>query len=154
MPALANPELIPQGGLLVDVNLGNTQQETYTLVTCHFGDFYWIEHTLAQVAKYSEGRINGIVVVDQSRCSAARLSALPGVTSVLTFEPNAVEIHLLGHDHPSALNWALRTYPFSTSHVLVMDSDCFPTGPGWLDAIAEHCLASYHFAFKGIITRR
>jgi len=116
--------------------------ETYTLVTCHYGDLFWVEHMLSQVAKFSTHEIVEIIIVDQSRSSQLELSELPGVTRVLTFEPNAEETESLGHDHPSSLNRALSEATFSTSHVLVMDSDCFPTGPQWLDVISQGGLAT------------
>jgi hypothetical protein len=119
------------------LSMSKNRAETYTLVTCHFGDLFWVRHMLSQVAKFSKNQILEVIVVDQSRSSQAELASLPGVTSVLAFEPNVAEIGSIGHDHPSSLNRALATIDFSTTHVLVMDSDCFPTGHGWLDATSQ-----------------
>ena len=50
---------------------------SYTVVTCDFGDPFWITHSLSQLDRCSDGRVASIVVVDQTRSSAAVLARLP-----------------------------------------------------------------------------
>jgi hypothetical protein len=115
---------------------------SYTVVTCHFGDPFWIEHALTALDRHSDGRVRQVVVVDQSRCSEAALARLPRVSQVLTFPVDQGLLDFLGHDHPAALNRALRSIDFSTSHVLVMDSDCFPIERSWLDRLDDATVAA------------
>ena len=84
---------------------------------------------LTQVEALSDGAVKGAVIVDQSRNSANALRTLPLVTEVLTFEPDAAQIAVEGHDHPSALDRALEKGTFTTSHIIIMDSDAFPVCP-------------------------
>ena len=99
---------------------------TYTVVSCHYGDLFWIEHMLNQVHKHSAGQVREAVIVDQSRNSAEALAELPLVSHVLTFEPNAAQIAVEGHDHPSALR---SCRPGNRIHHLSHHRDgfgCFP----------------------------
>ena len=114
---------------------------TYTLITCHFGDPFWISHMLAHVQKFSDSRIARILVVDQSRVSSRMLSRLPGVSEVLTFAADSDQRAAHGHDHAHALNRAVRSIDESTTHVLIMDSDCFPVRSDWLDHLRPTTLA-------------
>lgn len=111
------------------------------MVSCHYGDLFWIRHMLDQLAKHSQGRIKEIVLVDQSRNMAAELAALPGVTRVLEFEPDSAQMAVEGHDHPASLDRALASISFATSHVIVMDSDAFPVRGDWLDRADDISLA-------------
>lgn len=118
-----------------------TEAPTYTVVSCHYGDLFWIEHMLTQVKALSGGAVKGAVIVDQSRNSADALRSLPLVTEVLTFEPDAAQIAVEGHDHPAALDRALQHGSFSTSHIIVMDSDAFPVSPDWINKLDDISLA-------------
>lgn len=113
---------------------------TFTLVTFHFGDPVWVRHLLSQVARHPDDRIVEIVIVDQSRTSHDLLAALPNVSEVVTFPIDERDHELLGHDHPAAIERVL-TRDFSTSHVLIMDSDCFPIADGWLEGLSGACFA-------------
>lgn len=114
---------------------------TYTVVSCHYGDIFWIGHMLEQVAQFSGGRVTEAVIVDQSRQSQDALAKLPLVRSVLSFEPDKAQIAVEGHDHPSALDRAIAQTTFTTSHIIVMDSDAFPTKADWLDKADDISLA-------------
>lgn len=118
-----------------------TETPTYTVVSCHYGDVFWIEHMLTQVQALSGGAVTGAVIVDQSRHSADRLRELPLVTEVLTFEPDAAQIAVEGHDHPAALDRALEQGTFTTSHIIVMDSDAFPVDSHWILRLDDISLA-------------
>ena len=114
---------------------------TYTVVTCHYGDLFWVRYMLQQVEKLSGGAVVEAVIVDQSRSSREELLALPLVREVLTFEPDTAQIAVEGHDHPAALDRAVSGIDFRTSHIIVMDSDAFPVRSDWLDLVDDITLA-------------
>ena len=116
-------------------------KRTYTVVSCHYGDLFWVKHMLHEVVKHSGGRVEAAVIVDQSRESEEALAALPLVTKVLTFEPDVAQIAVEGHDHPAALDRAVATTDFTTSHIMVMDSDAFPVTDEWLSRLDDISLA-------------
>jgi hypothetical protein len=121
--------------------LNNPSEPTYTVVSCHYGDLFWISHMLHQVSTLSGGRVREAVIVDQSRSSEKELAALPLVSRVLTFEPDAAQIAVEGHDHPAALDRVVQETDFTTSHIIVMDSDAFPVTSQWLDRLDDISLA-------------
>jgi hypothetical protein len=97
---------------------------------------------LQQVDRCSDERLQSVVVVDQNRRDRAALERLPRVTQVLEFEASADVLDHKVHDHHESLNRALRTVDFTTSHVIVLDSDCFPVNPSWLDRLDNITLAA------------
>ena len=110
---------------------------TFTIITCHFGSFEWIENLTSRVLQFSgPDDVPPILVADQSRVagSAARLSSVAGVRRVLAYEVDEAQVAVLGHDHPRTLDQLCRE-PVSTSHLIVMDSDTCPTDARWLDEI-------------------
>jgi hypothetical protein len=96
---------------------------------------------LEQVEKFSGGRVKEAVIVDQSRQSHEALARLPLVSSVVTFEPDKAQIAVEGHDHPAALDRVIAQTTFTTSHIIVMDSDAFPTKADWLEKADDISLA-------------
>lgn len=114
---------------------------SYTLVSAHFGDLFWIRALLDRVDRLSDHRVERAVIINQDRCPRPELNELPRVTTVLEFPIDHFQFMRLGHDHPASLDRALASLDFSTSHVLVMDSDCFPIREGWLDLIEDVSLA-------------
>lgn len=122
-------------------SLNNLNEPTYTVVSCHYGDLFWISHMLHQVVALSGGRVLDAVIVDQSRSSQKELAALPLVSEVRTYEPDAAQIAVEGHDHPAALDRVIQDTDFTTSHIIVMDSDAFPITTGWLDHMDNIALA-------------
>jgi len=114
---------------------------TYTVLSCHFGDPFWISHLLTTLEGFADPRIQSVVVVDQSRSSQGLLTGLPGVIDVLEFPADDSQMDIGGHDHPASLDRALTTYPFATSHVILLDSDAFPVSPEWLDHVSDITLA-------------
>ena len=121
--------------------MSKTKAPTFTVVSCHYGDLFWIEHMLTQVQAHSGGSVTGAVIVDQSRMSRDKLRELPLVSEVLTFEPDAAQIAVEGHDHPYALDRALAEGKFTTSHIIVMDSDAFPVSSAWISRLDDISLA-------------
>jgi hypothetical protein len=103
-------------------------------VTAHFGDPMWIKHCLSQIDQFSGDEVFGVVVIDQSKKSRKLLENLPRVTDVFLTDNNIEQMTALGHDHPSALDQCLRKYSFRTDRIVILDSDCFPIAPNWLDS--------------------
>jgi hypothetical protein len=113
------------------------ERHSFTLISAHFGDLFWIEQMAAHVASMSRpGSIEAIRIVDQDRSTeiARRLAALPGHPEVLSFPKDDAQIAVLSHDHPAALNRCMQL-DYATSHVIVLDSDCFPISVDWIDRI-------------------
>lgn len=122
------------------------EARTFTVVSAHFGDLFWITQLAESVERFSsESVVPEIVLINQDRTFATytRLMELPRVKSVLELPIDHGQIALLGHDHPAALNHAIK-YNFATTHVIVMDSDCFPLSDDWL--IRVDALLSSHTA--------
>ena len=114
---------------------------SYTIVTFHFGSTFWIKKCLENVDVFSDGRVVEVVVVNQDRNDLPELWSLPRVTRVVTFPVNSKEVTLLGHDHPSSINHAISSLEFKTSHVIIMDSDCFPISKDWLNSLPHAAAA-------------
>lgn len=113
-----------------------------SVVTCHFGDPDWIRHMVAQVDRHSDARLREIIVIDQSGdLGHARLTASRPLR-ILRFEPEPRFFATMGHDHPHALNQAIHDLTFITSHIAIMDSDCWPVDASWIDRLAPIHLAA------------
>jgi hypothetical protein len=97
---------------------------------------------LKQIDALSDPEIVNVVLVDQSRQTSTFLQGLPRVSEVISFPLDEDPTSILGHDHPSSLNRALHQIDFRTSHVLVMDSDCFPINGSWLSHLQNVTLTS------------
>lgn len=113
------------------------KQNSFTLISAHFGDLFWIEQMASHVASMSRpGSIEAIRIVDQDRSdeTAHWLAALPGPPEVLSFPEDDAQVALLGHDHPAALNHCTQL-EYATSHVILLDSDCFPVKADWIERI-------------------
>lgn len=61
---------------------------------------------------------------------------------VISFPKDEEEIARVGHDHATTLNRCMRL-EYATSHVILLDSDCFPIEPDWLDRIGSRLKAGY-----------
>ena len=111
--------------------------KTYSIVLSHFGAPFWITHTLRQISRLGSSKIVSVTVINQNRDRAANLSQFPGATAVLQFPQNEELIAAVGHDHPHSLNRAIRESKFESTHVIVMDSDCFPAKESWLSLLED-----------------
>ena len=112
---------------------------TFTIISAHFGDMFWIRQLLTRTLPlYGPDGVVSVRVIDQSRDNAVRLSLgkLPGNPEVVSFPEDRLQIALLGHDHPASLDRAIAL-PTSTTHVIILDSDCFPISDTWLARIRE-----------------
>ncbi|MEO5759125.1 MAG: hypothetical protein ABIQ51_19920 [Mesorhizobium sp.] len=98
---------------------------------------FWIEQMSARVGAASlPASLRAIRIVDQDRNAetARKLAALPGHPEVLTFPKDQVQIDRLGHDHAAALD-RCRQLKYATTHIILLDSDCFPIAADWLDRV-------------------
>jgi hypothetical protein len=118
-------------------------RHSYTVLTFHFGSSYWITKCLENLNVHSDNRLREVVIVNQNRgAPPPELLMLPRVKSVLEFPVNESQVAALGHDHPSSIDRAIKELKFQTSHVIILDSDCFPISPDWLDLLPEVALAA------------
>lgn len=114
-----------------------SESPCFTLLTAHFGDFFWICNFAKRIRLLSAtDAIQNFCIVDQDRSSKSELflSELPGKPDVLTFPKDVVQISQFGHDHAAALNHCMKI-DYATSHLIILDSDCFPVKPDWIDLI-------------------
>lgn len=123
-------------------SLESTNLKTYSLLTCHFGDTFWINTCISNVLRFTGDELKEIYIINQNRDQNKNLSYLPKVSRVLEFEPNQKQISMLGHDHPASLDSALQEIEFHTSHVIILDSDCFPIAENWINSDFDIQLAS------------
>jgi hypothetical protein len=100
-----------------------------------------VANLVSRLTTFGDSRIHDIIVVDQSRDSRDFLEGLPGVSAVVEFPIDQAQVDIGGHDHPAALNRLIASYSFTTSHVVVFDSDAFPTARDWLDFVDDVTLA-------------
>ncbi len=117
------------------------EEPSYTLISCHFGDRFWIQNLVEKIHVHADPRIQEIVLIDQSRDSDSFLAALPGVSQVVSFKPDSAQIEAAGHDHPASLDRLLNSHIFRTSHIALFDSDAFPVSASWLDNVSDIVLA-------------
>lgn len=113
---------------------------TYTLITFHFGDSKWINLWLQFVLACSDERVQKILIVDQNRKAKIDFSSVDDRISTLKFPKDSDQIKLMGHDHAASINKSLNETVFETSHIVIFDSDCFPINTGWLDLVEEQNL--------------
>ena len=116
-----------------------------SVVTCHFGDPFWLRLALSRLDEFSDSRIKGVYVVDQDRSGNSDwIWRLPRVEKVIEFPRDVEQEKYFGCDHPASLNRALASLhsDFGTSHVMILDSDCFPISDGWLDRVSDVTLAT------------
>ncbi|WP_439153774.1 hypothetical protein [Yoonia sp.] len=110
---------------------------SFTVIAAHFGDFFWIGNLEKRIRSLSKSdSIQDFRIVDQDRSnkSALFLADLPSKPSVLTFPEDVEQIAQFGHDHAAALNHCMNV-DYATSHLIILDSDCFPIKPDWIDMI-------------------
>jgi hypothetical protein len=138
-PRLLHPFDINSVGLELSPN-NPRSIEDITVVTFHFGSTFWVRHLTERLQQFPDPRITSIMVVDQSRHDADELSRLPGVHRVTSYPLDDEEVARFGHDHPSSIHRVMDE-SFDTSHILLLDSDCFPVRPSW-----SHDLAPIHVA--------
>ena len=112
---------------------------TYAVVSCHFGDPFWIEQLTHWLETMTPPGVIGsfrVVNQDETPEQDAHLRSLPLVTEVLRFPRCEAQVAMMGHDHPDALDRVLAL-PYDTTHVIVFDSDCLPVSDTWLTRVGE-----------------
>lgn len=115
---------------------------TFTLIFTHYGNPDFLNLSLSKVIKYLDSRIIEVLIINQNREVIVDLKNLPLKVKKLEYEFDHAQISKVGHDHASSLDKTIRTHNFISSHVAVMDSDCFPTRIDWLPNKDECYLAS------------
>lgn len=113
---------------------------TYTLITFHFGDLKWINLWLQFVLASSDERVQKILIVDQNRKANLDFSTVDDRISTVKFPKDLEQIQLMGHDHAASINRSINETVFETSHIAIFDSDCFPINSEWLDLVENQNL--------------
>jgi len=112
-------------------------QYNFTLISCHFGDDFWINHTLkSYLVDYPSNSIVEVLISDQQKSGLG--DNFPALTlrldyqvpiEIVSVEPNTI-MHASFH-HGKALNELISKKPLNSSHVIITDSDCFPIRREW-----------------------
>ena len=113
---------------------------TFTVASAHFGDLFWIGQLLQRLVDLSPpGSIARYTVIDQDRDaeSSQRISRMPGSPAVVSYARDDRMIDTMGHDHPASLD-RLRSMHFETTHLILLDSDCFPVAGDWFAKMLAH----------------
>jgi hypothetical protein len=108
---------------------------SYTAVLAHFGDMFWVKQAIIQGNLVHEKSIEKIIIIDQNR----------GDTGLEDFASNIKKIEVIkfpingsgNADHANSLNSVFRQFTFSTTHVLIMDSDLLVQENQWLITLGE-----------------
>jgi hypothetical protein len=117
-------------------------KNTYTVITFHFGSTYWVTKCLNNINTYSDDRLSEVIIINQDRVDVPELLQLPRVREVISFPENESQVAVLGHDHPSSIDEAIKSIKFETTHVIILDSDCFPISRTWLDELPDAAAAA------------
>jgi hypothetical protein len=106
-------------------------KKTFSILTAHYGDDFWVRELLQRVQLHHRGAVKEIFIIDQNRDQEPfePQSAIP--TTVVRFPAHRNEFDVLGHDHPSVLQKAITEINFEGDFLLVMDSDSLPLSPHW-----------------------
>ena len=110
-----------------------------TVISAHFGDQSWINYSLKTVCQNSE-LISHAFISDQKQMRIDELEGYPELNLDIKLDNKSPKIsvipvypHRINHaslHHGQSLN-ALINLEIETSHVLILDSDCFPLDNKW-----------------------
>jgi hypothetical protein len=110
-----------------------------TVISAHFGDQSWINYSLKTLCQNSE-LISHAFISDQKQIRRDAWDSYPALnldadleTKFTTISVISVDPHQINHSslhHGQTLN-SLINLKIETSHVLILDSDCFPLDNKW-----------------------
>jgi len=107
----------------------------FTAVLSHYGDPFWVKEAITKGNLIHERSVKKIVVIDQNR---GDLNLQDFVSRNKKIESVEFPINGSGNaDHASSLNSIFMQFSFSTTHVLIMDSDLLAQGDQWLVLLEE-----------------
>ncbi len=114
-----------------------------TVILAHFGDPFWatnvvnsmIKNPIVQRIIVADQRANSIESPNWQWNQPLQHAYFNGPVDILNVEPHPVN-HASLH-HAKSINQMLQEFRFSTSHILLIDSDCLPTSPRALQALSE-----------------
>lgn len=110
-----------------------------TVISAHFGDPSWVKYSLNTLCQNSE-LVTHAIISDQKQIHADELDSYPALSfdaqvklkfkniSVISVDPHQVNHSSLHHGQ--SLNLLIKL-KIETSHVLILDSDCFPLDNKW-----------------------
>lgn len=126
-----------------------TKSPTLTLVSCHFGDHFWIN---TAVSKYLETDINNLIkkilISDQQTSGSGQIFPPLNLLANTEIPIEIIQTKFNNSNHASfqhgyAIMTLLKSGKINTTHVLLTDSDCFPVNAIWNDEI-KNTLGSYN----------
>jgi len=92
----------------------------FTLITCHYGDTYWVTSLLKSLSESSEDL--EFIVLDNSGNYPNTVSSQHKL-NLTVVNMTAIAQGTGSENHASSLNWALRNLDLSGSQILILDSD-------------------------------
>ena len=114
-----------------------TSKPTFTLVVCHFGDPFWVVNALSSLGKVNLRDFTKILVIDQNRGDLELKKQLEDIDNLeLLIFPQYSTSNI---DHGTSLNLVLKSYSFTSSHIMIIDSDLIMQNDNWKQSI-EHML--------------
>ena len=113
-------------------------ENSFSVVIFHYGDLFWTEFTLNQIIDLENQLIKHIYIVNQDRNfeKLAHLNSLDSRLQLVMF-PVAPKVDINdslrgSFDHATSLNRFMKTQKIETTHLIILDNDCFPIKNNWL----------------------
>ena len=110
----------------------NSDIPSVTLITCHYGDPWWVCNLIRQV--HNLDFIKKIFIFDNSTNSNLTEIAFDSRVKVLNC-PTEYSANL---QHAFTLNWALRNLEIESEWILILDSDIVFLDHKWVNFFAEN----------------
>ena len=116
------------------------QKMSLTLISCNFGDSFWITHTINSYKKLTNTDTLNYVHISDQRSSGfgEEFPALTLTESELRVVIHPVQPSSINHSsvhHGNSIQFLLNEIDFSTTHIVLSDSDCFPVNKTWLKKV-------------------
>lgn len=115
------------------------ESPSLTVISAHFGDQSWINYSLKTVFQDSE-LISHALISDQQKIRSDASDSYPALNldmnsdvKISNISVIPVDTHRTNHaslHHGQSLNFLINS-EIETSHVLILDSDCFPLDNTW-----------------------
>lgn len=114
-------------------------QITISVVITHFGDWRWTKLLVSRLLECDSDILMEIIIVNQDRTPQISREVQSSDSRIQIIEPPIWNLNQVSKplsasfDHGSSLNFILRKMAFKGDFVLILDNDCFPMNPSWID---------------------
>ena len=117
---------------------------TYTVISCHFGDPFWILQSLKRIN--DSAQIVNYLISDQREWKSGinELSQLNPPLEKTLLPQNSVVREVSPHEinhaslhHGQSINLLIQSERIQSSHIILIDSDCFPISKNWMPALDQ-----------------